>query len=209
MTNDYQRQTAVRALAGELLDALYTFRESDEERAPTFSLLPTGEKANRVFIVGVLMDTEDVGTENEFWKAEIMDLTGDSYYAFAGKYQQEAAAAFERLESPAYVAMTAKVDVYETDDDGLNVSLTPESVTEVDQESRDQWVRETVAQTLDRVEAFRSGAGGPYAEMAAQQYGESVSEYVDSAVEALERLEGEEEAVGAESDSGGEPASAD
>jgi len=212
MPNDYNRQTAVRALASELNSAVFTFKESDADRAPTFNLLPTGERANRVFIVGTLLETEDVGSDSEFWQAEIIDPVGDSYYAYAGQYQPEAAAKIRSLEPPTYVAMVAKVDVYETDDNGLNVSLTPETVTEVEQETRDKWVRETVAQTLDRVASFRSEESSAYERMAVEHYGESVGEIVDAAVESLANIEGsdvESEDLAAEAQSHGEPASAD
>jgi RPA family protein len=36
------REVARRVFAREFNDATYTFKESDDERAPNFSLLPTG-----------------------------------------------------------------------------------------------------------------------------------------------------------------------
>ena len=57
------REVAQRAFVDEFNDATYTLRESDEERAPVYVLLPMGAKANRVFIVGTLTETKDVGSE--------------------------------------------------------------------------------------------------------------------------------------------------
>jgi hypothetical protein len=48
------REVARRVFASEFNDAAYTFKESDDERAPVYLLLPTGERANRVFLVGTL-----------------------------------------------------------------------------------------------------------------------------------------------------------
>ena len=60
------REVAQRVFAGEFNDASYTFKESDDDRAPVYLLLPSGERANRVFIVGTLTETEDVGEDNEY-----------------------------------------------------------------------------------------------------------------------------------------------
>ncbi|MDY7082565.1 MAG: DNA-binding protein, partial [Halobacteria archaeon] len=52
MSTRMQREVAKRVFAGEFRDASHTFKESDDERAPSYLLLPTGQKANRVFVVG-------------------------------------------------------------------------------------------------------------------------------------------------------------
>jgi RPA family protein len=205
----YQRQVAIRALATELLDATFTFKESDEERAPVYNVLPTGERANRVFIVGTATETEDVGSDSEYYQLKIVDPAGDAYYCYAGQYQPEAASTIRALETPAYVAVTAKVDTYETDEDEVRVSLTPESVTEVDQETRDEWVVETVAATLERIEAMDEEKSTMEQQLAAEHYGGSVSEYLDAATEALATVEGADVEMDGESASGGEAASAD
>lgn len=62
------REVARRVFAQEFNDAGYTFKESDDERAPVYLLLPTGESANRVFLVGTLTEKEDVGEDNEYWQ---------------------------------------------------------------------------------------------------------------------------------------------
>lgn len=48
------REVSRRSYAEEFNDAVYTFTESDDEQAPRYALLPTGQKANRVFVVGTL-----------------------------------------------------------------------------------------------------------------------------------------------------------
>jgi RPA family protein len=70
------REVAQRAFAEEFNDATYMFKESDDDRAPVYVLLPTGVKANRVFVVGTLTETEDVGSEDEYWQGRIVDPTG-------------------------------------------------------------------------------------------------------------------------------------
>ena len=120
------REVARRAFAAEFNDATYTFKESDDDRAPVYSLLPTGQRANRVFIVGTLTETEDVGDDSEYWRGRIVDPTG-TFFAYAGQYQPEATSVLRETETPAYVAVVGKPRTYETDEGDVNVSLRPES----------------------------------------------------------------------------------
>jgi RPA family protein len=180
------REVARRAFAAEFNDASYTFKESDDERAPVYSLLPTGERANRVFVAGTLTETEDVGNDSEYWRGRIVDPTG-TFFTYAGQYQPEAASALRETETPAYVAVVGKPRTYETDEGGVNVSLRPESITVVDAATRDRWVVETAERTVERIEAF-DGAD-EYAAMAETQYDPDLSVYRDQVVSALEELE--------------------
>ena len=180
------REVARRAFASEFNDATHTFKESDDERAPLYGLLPTGERANRVFVVGTLTETEDVGEDSEYWRGRIVDPTG-TFYAYAGQYQPEAASALRDADPPAYVAVVGKPRTFETDDGGTNVSVRPESITTVDAATRDRWVVETARATITRVAAFDDA--DEYVRMAGEQYGDGVTTYRDAAVSALESLE--------------------
>ena len=184
------REVARRAFATEFNDASHTFKESDDERAPAYQLLPTGEKANRVFFVGTLTEKEDIGDDNEYWRGRIVDPTG-TFFVYAGQYQPEAASTLRELEPPAYVAVVGKPRTYETDDGNVNVSVRPESITVVDAATRDRWVVETAERTIDRVAAF-DDEGNEYARMAADRYDLDPEQYLDAAVEALQSMEGAE-----------------
>ncbi|KAB1197451.1 MULTISPECIES: RPA family protein [Haloferax] len=181
------REVARRVFAQEFNDAGYTFKESDDERAPGYLLLPTGESANRVFLVGTLTEKEDVGEDNEYWRGRIVDPTG-TFFVYAGQYQPEAASALRDLEAPAYVAVVGKPRTYETDDGNINVSVRPESITEVDAATRDRWVTETADRTLERIEQF-DDEGNEYARMAREHYDLDPDEYKRAAIAALESLE--------------------
>ncbi|MFB6127197.1 MAG: RPA family protein [Halolamina sp.] len=185
------REVARRAFAREFNDAGYTFKESDDERAPVYLLLPTGERANRVMVVGTLTETEDVGDDSEYWRGRIVDPTG-TFFVYAGQYQPEAANTLRELSAPSYVAVVGKPRTYETDDGSVNVSLRPESITEVDAATRDRWVVETARRTLDRIGAA-ADEGNEYARMADEQYDFPPAEYRDAAVAALEGLDGDDE----------------
>ncbi|WP_042663972.1 RPA family protein [Haloferax sp. ATB1] len=181
------REVARRVFAQEFNDAGYTFKESDDERAPVYLLLPTGESANRVFLVGTLTEKEDVGEDNEYWRGRIVDPTG-TFFVYAGQYQPEAASALRDLDAPAYVAVVGKPRTYETDDGSINVSVRPESITEVDAATRDRWVTETADKTLDRIAAF-DDEGNEYARMAREHYDLDPEAYKRAAIAALESLE--------------------
>ena len=181
------REVARRVFAEEFNDASHTFKESEDERAPLYLLLPTGERANRVFLVGTLTEKEDVGEDNEYWRGRIVDPTG-TFFVYAGQYQPEATSALRELEPPAYVSIVGKPRTYETDDGTVNVSVRPESITEVDAATRDRWVVETATQTLDRIEAFEEGSN-EYARMAEERYDLPLDRYKQAAVSALETLE--------------------
>ncbi len=206
---DLTREVARRVFASEFNDATYSFKESDDERAPNYALLPTGDRANRVFIVATLTETEDVGEDSEYWRGRVVDPTG-TFFVYAGQYQPEAASVLRETEPPAYVAVVGKPRTYETDDGTVNVSVRPESIAVVDAETRDRWVVETAERTLDRITGFdewlaeqeapESGSTAPtneYAQMAHDRYDSPVENYRRDVIQALERLEDESETADA------------
>jgi len=181
MSTEIRREVAKRVFAGEFRDAGHTFKESEEERAPTYLLLPTGEKANRVFVVGTLTEKEDIGSDSEYWRARVVDPTG-TFLVYAGQYQPEAVDVIRDVEPPEYVAVVGKPDTYEPDDsDDVITSVRPESMTVVDADTRDRWIAETAERTLERIE------GGELADRADGVYGER--DYRQVITEALENLE--------------------
>jgi RPA family protein len=184
MSSAPTREVANRVFAREFNDASYTFKESEEERAPLYLLLPTGERANRVFVVGTLTETEDVGEDSEYWRGRVVDPTG-TFFVYAGQYQPEAAGVLRDLTPPAYVAVAGKPRTYETDEGDVNVSVRPESITVVEETTRDRWVVEAAERTVDRIERFNEETN-EYARMAEERYGVDVTTYREMVVEALE-----------------------
>jgi len=200
------REVARRVFAREFNDASHTFKESDDERAPVYLLLPTGERANRVFLVGTLTEKEDVGEDDEYWRGRIVDPTG-TFFVYAGQYQPDAASTLRELEPPAYVAVVGKPRTYETDDGSVNVSVRPESITAVDSVTRDRWVAEAATRTLERIAAF-DDESNEYARMAREEYDLSVDDYRAMALAALEGLD-ETDELGADADAEGLDAQAE
>jgi TolA-binding protein len=77
---------------------------------------------------------------------------------------------------------------YETDEGETNVAVRPESISEVDESTRDRWVVETADQTIDRLQAFDEEIND-YGQMARDEYGERLAPYREAAIEALESLD--------------------
>jgi len=181
------RQVARRSFAAEYADAGHMFKESDEERAPNFVLLPTGHKMNRAFFVGTLTETDDVGNDDEYWQGRVVDPTG-TFFVYAGQYQSEAMSILRELEPPAYVAVLGKPRIYETDSGEINVTVRPERITVVDSDVRNRWVVETADRTMDRIVEFRDGTS-PYFDTAVEQYEPDMQGYLGHIAEALDSLQ--------------------
>ncbi|MFC7075044.1 RPA family protein [Haloarcula halophila] len=197
MASTPTREVARRVFAREFNDASYTFKESDDDRAPVYVLLPTGQRANRVFLVGTLTETEDVGEDSEYWQGRVVDPNGDTFFMYAGQYQPDAASMLRELEPPAYVAVVGKPRTYETDEGDVNVSVRPESISEVDEATRDRWVAETAQRTIDRIQRFTEAdpddpGTDEYVAMAHEEYGDDVEPYRQSVVGALESMQDEQ-----------------
>jgi len=193
------REVARRVFAREFNDASYTFKESDDDRAPVYVLLPTGQRANRVFLVGTLTETEDVGEDSEYWQGRVVDPNGDTFFMYAGQYQPDAASMLRELEPPAYVSVVGKPRTYETDEGDVNVSVRPESISQVDEATRDRWVVEAAERTLERIRRFNEADPedpdiDEYVAMAHEEYGGDVEPYRQSVVGALESMEDAAEA---------------
>ncbi|WP_115862903.1 hypothetical protein [Halorussus litoreus] len=144
-----RREVAWRVFAAEYDDADFDYSESDEERAPNYVVTPTGARVNRLFVVGVLTEVEQVS--DEVLRGRVVDPTG-AFVLYAGQYQPDEMAFLEAADPPMFVAVTGKARTFQPDDsDRVFTSIRPESINEVDAGTRDRWVVQTAEQTLDRV----------------------------------------------------------
>jgi RPA family protein len=154
-----RREVARRVFAAEYDDADFSYSESEEERAPNYVVTPTGARANRLFVVGVLTEIETVN--EDVLRARIVDPTG-AFVVYAGQYQPEAVTALERIDPPAFVAVTGKARTFQPEDsEQVYTSVRPESISEVDAETRDRWTVRTAEHTVARVAAFADALDRP------------------------------------------------
>lgn len=186
-SNNPTRLPAVRTSGAELNRSSVMFKESDEERAPNFMLLPTGVAANRVVTAGVLTEIEDVGNESEYLQARIVDNSGETVFAYAGQYQPEVAEFLRNAEAPEHVVLIGKPNTYETDDGEIQVSVRPEEIVAVTAEVRELVQTEVLAQTRARASqleaSIEDGSASTYAERAVAQYGIEAVENIVADVE--------------------------
>ena len=148
-----RREVAYRVFAAEYDDADLGYTENEaDERAPNYVVTPTGGRVNRLFVVGVLTEVERVNSE--MLRGRVVDPTG-AFVVYAGQYEPGALSTLERLDPPAFVATTGKARTFQPDDaETVYTSVRPESINEVDADTRDRWTVGTARHTLDRVGAF-------------------------------------------------------
>jgi hypothetical protein len=180
----FEREPARRVFAAELRETRIHFRDGDDEKSPTYVLLPTGERCNRVFLVGTLTEKKKQGEQNMFYRARVVDPTG-TFFIMAGSYQPEAMQQIARIEPPAFVAVAGKPNVYETPDGATLISVRCESVTAVDKDTRDRWVLDCALATLDRID--RTGST-PDGERALKEYHTDPAVFRKMVFEALSQL---------------------
>ena len=180
------REAARRIFAQELKDSNLTSRDESDQYAPQYVLTPTGAKVNRVFLVGTLIEKEDIGTDSEYWRGRVSDPTG-SFLVYAGQYQPEAAQFLSDCELPAFVAVVGKTSTYTTDDGNVLTSIRPESIQQVDELTRNLWVLDTAKQTLERIEAIEAEEA-QNSKLAKEHYSTDTGYYRSMVKKALESL---------------------
>jgi len=149
-----KREVAWRLFAGEFNESKLEIR-GEGEYAPSYVVTPLGAMVNRVFVVGVLTDVENIGqAEEPLYRARVEDPTG-TFYVSAGQYQPEAAKKLATMKTPAIVAVVGKIRTYTPETGVVYVSLRPEDIAEVSPEIRDWWIVETARLTRGRIDAMR------------------------------------------------------
>ncbi|MDL5360850.1 RPA family protein [Halalkalicoccus sp. NIPERK01] len=147
-----RREVAHRLFATEFDASSLEYADSDEERAPKYVITPTGARVNRLFAVGVLTEVQRVN--DEVVRARVVDPTG-AFVVYAGQYQPDALAFLERADPPTFVAVTGKANTFRPEDsDRVYTSVRPESIAEVDAETRDRWTVQAAEHTLRRIGEF-------------------------------------------------------
>src|SRR5437773_7984466 len=147
------REVAWRLFASEYNDANLE-AEGTGERPPSYIVTPLGAKVNRVFVVGVITDVENVGTDGQpMWRARGSDPTGTSH-VYAGQYQPEAASALSKLKPPVFGAIVGKSRIYSPQPGTTYTSIRPEVIKSVDESVRDYWILEACRSLQKRLDAM-------------------------------------------------------
>jgi RPA family protein len=145
------REVAWRIFASEYNSSIHV-ETGTGERAPSYVITPLGAKVNRLFVVGVVTDVENIGTDTEpMWRARLSDPTG-VFFISAGQYQPEAAQILSKIKPPKFVAVIGKSRTYSPEEGVIYVSIRPEIIKEVNSELRDYWILDACRNLKKRLE---------------------------------------------------------
>ncbi len=185
-----KREIARRVFAFELSRSNYATVESGE-RSPKYILTPTGIKCNRVFMIGVLLEKEEVSPDSNFWRLRISDPTG-VVTGFVGRYQPEALESLLEIEPPAIVSIVAKLNLFQGETRTF-LSLRPESINVSDRRNRDYWVIEAAKRTLERIRRVIENGEDEEVRLAREIYNPDLREYMEKVKRAVEVIREEAE----------------
>ncbi len=154
-----KREVARRVFAREFNDSNLIFKEGADQYAPQYLLTPTGAKCNRLFVIGTLIEKENIGSDGtEYWRARVADPTG-AFILHAGQYQPEAAQMLAKIEPPCFVAVVGKPSTYKIESGETITSIRPEAIQIVEEPTRNIWVFDTAKQTVERMANSKSDEG--------------------------------------------------
>ncbi|MBU0684309.1 MAG: hypothetical protein KJ653_00440 [Candidatus Thermoplasmatota archaeon] len=179
------REVAWRVFAEEFNSSVLE-HTGEGEKPVSYVITPLGAKVNRMFVVGVVTDIEDMGEEGkQRFRARITDPTG-TFYISAGEYQPGAAMTLSKMSPPAFAAVVGKSRAYTPEEGVKYLSIRPERIREVDAETRDYWTLEAAKSTLLRADAIEDGLkmGQPtIAQLMKLGYHENLADGVVRAIE--------------------------
>ena len=186
MAVGFYREVARRVYAKELRDSNLATKDESDQYAPQYVLTPTGAKVNRVFIVGTLIEKEDIGKGSEYWRGRVSDPTG-TFIIYAGQYHPDAAQFLSSCELPVFVSVVGKTSTYTTDDGNVLTSIRPEYIEEVDEATRDLWILDTAKQTLERIKEIEAEKD-PNSKLAKEHYATDTDHYRSMIKKAIESI---------------------
>jgi RPA family protein len=149
----FEREPARRVFASELRETRLQFKDGDDDKSPSYVLLPTGQRCNRILACGQMTQKDKRGDQNVFYTVRVADPTG-TFFVNAGSYQPEAMQQLSKLEPDSWIAVVGKPGIRETPDGAVFVSVRAETAVRIDEETYRLWVLDTAERTLERLEAY-------------------------------------------------------
>ncbi|MEM1578540.1 MAG: hypothetical protein QXN34_04730 [Archaeoglobaceae archaeon] len=189
----FRREAAKRVFAKEFNASKYKIGGEGEKEA-VYVLTPLGLKCNRLFIIGALIEKEEIKPDSEMWRIRVADPTG-SFLGFIGKFQPEALDSITEISVPSTVAITAKAKLFERGERAIPL-LRPETINVSDFDARDYWIVETAKATLRRIKMMESGENE--FRIAREKYNPDLQEYKKMVAEVILKLKGEIEVLESE-----------
>lgn len=151
MPDEYTPQPGRRSCICEMQQIRETGKDGGEQTAPTYAILPNGEKAYRIFWIGVLTDKkkDEKGGITGF----LSDPSGLLRMKVHPQYQQKAYAALSSIVAPCFIALSGKVTIFCPPDGktgDLFISLKPDDLAQATRIDRLLWTKETLQATDSR-----------------------------------------------------------
>lgn len=156
------REIAKRVFTAELKQSLITYRAQngdDSQYAPTYVVTPTGERCNRILLMGRVVAKENVNDESGRWRCKVEDATG-SIYVYAGMYQPHAATVISQATEGDHIAIVGKPVVVTLTDGSSYVIIRAELANIVDEMTYIRWAAETAMRTYQRLAIIRETIAG-------------------------------------------------
>ncbi len=186
MIRTARREVAKRVFSKEFNASRFKVGGEGEKEA-IYVLTPLGLRCNRLFIVGVLLEKDEVKPDSDMWRIRISDPTG-SFLGFVSKFQPEALDSLAEINPPQIVAVTAKARLLQRDDRVLPL-IRPEYINVSDFETRDYWIIETAKATLKRIKAIEKGED----KITMEKYDTNIEEFRKVVIDVLMRLKEEQD----------------
>jgi RPA family protein len=187
----YTPNPARRVTIAEILESSHVFTvQGDGDNKPSkYALLPTGERANGVFLIATLKEAK-VDEKNAI--GTIYDKTGKIRIRASSEYQPSAYDQIRRLVKnlPAHIAISGRINVYEPEKkEGENtpdrfISIQPEGISHIEREYRDLWNEDALQETVRRAESWNPDALTEDQEMAREIYGHELKDTILQKVKA-------------------------
>ncbi|MDI9610497.1 MAG: hypothetical protein QXQ38_05165 [Archaeoglobaceae archaeon] len=191
MIRTAKREVARRVFSKEF--NLSKFKVGGEgEKEAIYVLTPLGLRCNRLFIVGVLLEKEEVKPDSDMWRIRVSDPTG-SFLGFVSKFQSEALESLADLNPPEIVAITAKAKLLERGERAIPL-IRPEYINASDFETRDYWIVETARATLKRIKAIEKGED----KIVLEKYNPDLEDFRNAVINAINKLKEEQKVLKSE-----------
>jgi RPA family protein len=158
MSSLLDRHAATRVFLRELNDVTYKFKTGDDQKAPTYTLLPTGEKAHRVHVAGAI--TDYIPSEERTGNSGKLTIANEegTISVYTNQYtSDDVMNQITSLSPPCHIAVTGKPELINTDDEEPpKTTLRVESLSKITQTDRDLWASQTALRTAERISAFQT-----------------------------------------------------
>ena len=145
-----RRETAYPVLIADLLSAKEV-RGSEDEGSVTRFETPSGASLFRAWISGVLMEKENIGTEEApIYRMRIADPTG-GITIIAGKFNQELVALSGSIPCPSFINVIGKVKTFKGRGGEMVISINPEMISAIDRQERQEVLLLSIRESLSRI----------------------------------------------------------